>query len=51
MINLNFDGPERVDTDKWAGMFCHDERHDEPCPLPCDACADECDPSTHRPKI
>ena len=23
---------------------CHDERHEEPCQLPCAACADECQP-------
>lgn len=22
--------------------FCRDERHDEPCPLPCPACEEEC---------
>ena len=28
------------------GEACHDFRHDHenPCPLPCDACEDECDP-------
>lgn len=24
--------------------FCHDDRHATPCPLPCLACADECEP-------
>ena len=28
-----------------AKTFCHDARHTVPCPLPCDVCADECDPS------
>lgn len=24
--------------------FCHDEKHGQPCPLPCDGCvADDCD--------
>lgn len=22
---------------------CHDDRHSEPCPLPCVACAEECE--------
>jgi hypothetical protein len=29
-------------------MHCHDPRHDEPCPLPCAACEDECDPAFAR---
>jgi hypothetical protein len=27
-----------------AGKFCHDPRHEKPCPLPCEACKEECDP-------
>ncbi len=26
----------------YADEYCHDERHDEPCPLPCRACEEEC---------
>lgn len=25
-------------------MFCHDPRHATPCPLPCEACKEECNP-------
>ena len=24
--------------------YCYDERHELPCPLPCRACAEECEP-------
>ena len=30
--------------------FCHDPRHAEPCPLPCAACADDCDPAPEAPR-
>jgi len=37
----------------WAGedtkMWCHNERHATPCPQPCQACQEECDPSDLRP--
>ena len=23
--------------------FCYDERHDEPCPLPCPSCEEDCE--------
>lgn len=29
-------------------LYCYDERHDEPCPQPCAACADECDEGSIR---
>lgn len=25
-----------------SGGYCHDPRHEEPCPLPCAACDEEC---------
>lgn len=29
-------------------LYCHDTRHDTPCPLPCIACMEDCDgPFTH----
>lgn len=28
-------------------LLCFDSRHDNPCPLPCEACDEECD-STKR---
>jgi hypothetical protein len=31
-----------VPTDQLTPRFCHDERHETPCPLPCQACAEEC---------
>lgn len=24
--------------------YCHDPRHHTPCPQPCEACEEECDP-------
>lgn len=36
----NDEGGEQVAT------YCHDERHETPCPLPCAACEDECDSTT-----
>lgn len=35
---------DRVDgTGKPLQRYCHDPRHDTPCPLPCYACEQECD--------
>lgn len=36
---------------KGARKYCHHPRHAEPCPLPCQACAEECanDAMTSRP--
>ncbi len=37
---MNYDTTTDHDTEGVG--YCHDERHAEPCPLPCEACADEC---------
>jgi len=37
-------------TDRETGMFCHDLRHETPCPLPCEACEEECDKKTWKKK-
>lgn len=33
-----------MDENGEAQMYCVDERHGTPCPLPCRACEEECDP-------
>lgn len=46
----NFDSEHDIPTAWWVtpcdetdcAPHCEDERHGTPCPLPCDACADEC---------
>ena len=35
----------RTTVERW---YCHDARHETPCPLPCTACLDECDLDTWR---
>ena len=43
VIPIWFHGPT-WDVCHTTTEFCRDPRHDKPCPLPCAACADECEP-------
>jgi len=35
--------------EKIMRMVCKDPRHERPCPLPCEACNEECDPNCKSP--
>lgn len=46
----DFAGKVRDFKAKKAKKFCHDPRHEKPCPLPCEACEEECDKKTWKKK-
>lgn len=48
--NCAFRGKVKDFQPEKARKFCHDPRHEKPCPLPCEACKEECDPECWRAK-